>query len=117
MAAVPLSLRNDITGFKAETTTAADGTFQFFNVPYNPYEIHAEVQGFKPMHMSIDIRSAAPMDVTLSMQLPGLSESVTVTAEPTASQLETDSSVSPWTWTSPTSCGPRPRWPRARWRS
>ena len=94
MAAVPLSLRNDITGFKAETTTAADGTFQFFNVPYNPYELHAEVQGFKPLHTNIDIRSAAPMDVTLSMQLPGLSESVTVTAEPTASQLETDSSVS-----------------------
>ena len=55
-----LQLRNDMTGFKAETTTDAAGTYQFFNVPFNPYEIHVEVQGFEPVHRSVDVRSAAP---------------------------------------------------------
>ncbi|HUL78396.1 MAG TPA: carboxypeptidase-like regulatory domain-containing protein, partial [Vicinamibacteria bacterium] len=48
-----VKLRNDITGFEAETTTGADGAYQFFNVPFNPYEIHAELQGFEPVHRPV----------------------------------------------------------------
>jgi carboxypeptidase family protein len=94
MPGVSIQLRNDITGFRANTTTGSDGTFQFFNIPFNPYEVHVEAQGFQPAHQNVDIRSAVPLQVDVSLKLASLSESVTVTAEQTAAQLETDSSTS-----------------------
>ena len=94
MPALTLHLRNDITGFKAEATTGPDGAFQFFNVPFNPYELHLEVQGFQAVHRSVDVRSAVPLEIPVSLKLAGVSETVTVTAETTAAQLETDTSTS-----------------------
>jgi len=91
---VAVQLRNDITGFKADTATGPDGAFQFFNVPYNPYELHVEPQGFQSVHRTVDVRSAVPLEVNISLKLVGITESVTVTAEPTAAQLETDTSTS-----------------------
>ncbi len=94
MPAISLYLRNDITGFKADATTGPDGAFQFFNVPFNPYELHVEAQGFQAVHRSVDVRSAVPLEIPVSLKLAGVSETVTVTAEKTAAQLETDSSMS-----------------------
>jgi hypothetical protein len=94
LGGVPLELRNDISGFKADTRTAADGTYQFFGVPFNPYELHVEVQGFQPVHQQVDVRSSIPRQVDLALALPAVAESVHVTGEPTAAQLETDTSMS-----------------------
>jgi len=94
MGGVQLVLRNDITGFHAEARSDANGRFEFFNVPFNPYEIHIEVQGFKPVHQSVDIRTSVPREVDITLDLPAVTESVTVEGEPTAAQLETDSSTS-----------------------
>jgi hypothetical protein len=92
MAAVSLQLRNDVTGFRAVTTTAADGTFQFFNVPPNPYELHADAQGFRSFRQPVDVRSSVPQEINVTLSVVALSENVTVSAE--AAQLETDSSMS-----------------------
>jgi hypothetical protein len=89
-----LQLRNDITGFKAAATSGADGAYQFFNVPFNPYEIRVEVQGFEPVRRSVDVRSPAPIDVPITLVLAQVKETLTVTAERTAAQLETDTSMS-----------------------
>ena len=94
MPAVTVQLRNDITGFRSEASTGNDGSFQFFNVPFNPYELHVEVKGFQTVHRSIDVRSAAPLEVGIPLALATVTESVTVTGEGTAAQLETDSPVS-----------------------
>jgi hypothetical protein len=91
---VSLTLHNDITGFKAETTSDARGDFQFFNVPFNPYVLHAEVHGFQPFHLNIDVHSAALTEVSVSLTLRTLSEAVNVTGDRTAAQLETHTSVS-----------------------
>ncbi|HYM61930.1 MAG TPA: TonB-dependent receptor [Thermoanaerobaculia bacterium] len=94
MSGVVLQLRNDITGFKQNAVTTADGSFSFNNVPYNPYELHADVQGFVPVHASIDVHSPVAIDQSISLKLPAVSESIDVSAEPPAAQLETDSSMS-----------------------
>ncbi len=95
MAGVAVQLRNDITGFKAEARTAADGTFQFFGVPFNPYELHVEAQGFKSVHQAVDIRTSIPKEINVALELQPVSENVQVTvAEPTAAELETDTSMS-----------------------
>ena len=94
VAGVVVELRNDITGLQGRLSSpAADGSFQFFNVPFNPYELHVEVKGFETAHQPVDVRSAAPLEMPITLKLAALSEAVTVTAE-TAAQLETDTSTS-----------------------
>ena len=70
--------------------TGKDGTFQFFNIPFNPYELHVEVQGFSPVHQNVDVRTSIPQEIVITLELPAVTESVQVMAEPTAAQLETD---------------------------
>jgi hypothetical protein len=94
VAAVTALLKNDIAGFKAAAVTAKDGSFKFFNVPFNPYEVHVEVQGFKTVHQRIEVRSIVAVSVTVRLELAPVTASVTVGAEPTAVQLETDTSTS-----------------------
>jgi hypothetical protein len=94
LSGVPLVLRNDITGFHAETRSDAEGHFAFFNVPFNPYELHVEVQGFQTRHIKLDVRSAAAQEVSVPLALLTVSESVKVEAETPAAALETDSSSS-----------------------
>jgi hypothetical protein len=95
LAGVAVQLRNDITGFKQTSITANDGGFFFANVPYNPYEILVDVQGFQTEHIPVDIHSPVPVQQTVNLKVSAVSESVTVTAsQPTAAQLETDSSTS-----------------------
>jgi hypothetical protein len=94
MPSVPIHLRNDITGFHADATTGVDGSFQFYAVPFNPYEIHVELDGYRPIHQSVDVRTTVPREVTLTMELSGVKEVVEVASEPTAAQLETDTTTS-----------------------
>ena len=94
MAAVLILLRNDISGFKAETTTGRDGTFLFFNVPFNPYELHIDTQGFAPVHQKVDVRTTLPISLEIKLDIPAVKEEVSVMAEPTIAQLETDNTTS-----------------------
>ena len=84
MPAITLHLRNDITGFRADAATGPDGAFQFFNVPFNPYELHVEAPGFQAVHRSVDVRSAVPLEIPVSLKLAGVSETVTVIGETVA---------------------------------
>ncbi|MGH9421265.1 MAG: carboxypeptidase regulatory-like domain-containing protein, partial [Thermoanaerobaculia bacterium] len=94
LAGVVVQLRNDITGFKQDAATTSDGSFAFNNVPYNPYEIHIDVQGFQPAHAAVDVHSPLPVEQTVVLKVAGVSEAISVTAEPPAAQLETDNSQS-----------------------
>ena len=94
MPGATLELRNDISGFAAHATSDAAGVYQFFNVPFNPYELHAELQGFQPVHRPVDVRSPVPLEIPITFEVAAMKEVVTVSAEKTAAQLETDTSVS-----------------------
>src|SRR5882724_9728077 len=89
---VVVQLRNALSGFLAEATTGADGSFQFFNVPFNPYLLHADVPGFQTVYRSIDVRSPITLELKLDLT-PSLIEKVTVVGDKGV-QLETDSSMS-----------------------
>ena len=94
MAGVLVVLRNDVTGFRQQSATGTDGQFSFFNIPFNPYEIHIDVQGFAPVQQAVDIHSAVAVDTTVTLTVAALSEKITVAAEPSSAQLETDNSQS-----------------------
>ena len=94
LPAVPLVLRNDVTGFRAETRSDSTGAYAFFNVPFNPYVLHVDTQGFQTQHLSVDVHSSAPTEVNVSLTLESVSEKVEVTGEHSTVVLETDSSQS-----------------------
>jgi hypothetical protein len=92
---VRLLLHNDITGYKSETESAPDGSFRFYNVPFNPYHLHADLEGFAPFLVTVNVRSVAPTEVTVKLKFAEILVTVVVTGgEPAAGQLETDTSVS-----------------------
>jgi hypothetical protein len=94
MAAVPLELRNPITGFAAAATTGKDGRFRFLNVPFNPYELQVEVPGFRDVHKQVDVRSIVALEVTIHLELKPVTAAVTVQAQQPGVPLETDTSTS-----------------------
>src|SRR5258708_2888993 len=94
MAGVLVVLRNDVTGVRQQAASGEDGQFSFFNGPFNPYELHIDVQGFASVRRDVDIHSAVPVDTTVTLAVAQLSEKITVAAEQSAAQLETDSTQS-----------------------
>jgi hypothetical protein len=92
---VRLLLHNDITGYRSEAVSGPDGSFRFYNIPFNPYHLHADLEGFTPFLVIVNVRSAAPSDVTVKLKPAEISMTVVVTSgEPAAGQLETDTSTS-----------------------
>jgi hypothetical protein len=92
---VRLFLHNDITGYRSETVSGADGSFSFYNVPFNPYHLHATLEGFTPFLLAVTVRSVARMEVTVKLVPAPISVTIVVTSgEPAAGQLETDTSTS-----------------------
>jgi hypothetical protein len=84
-AAVPgasVVVRNEETGMFRETVSAADGTYFVGGIVPGPYEVTAELQGFKKLGMK-NIRLEIGKTTTLDLQLAvgGLEETVSVSAE------------------------------------
>jgi len=94
LSGVLVELRNEVTGFKQQTVTGTDGSFTVFNVPYNPYTIHVDVQGFAPVQQAVDVHSAVPVETTVKLVVARLSESINVSATASVASLETDNSQS-----------------------
>src|SRR5258708_12068773 len=94
MAGVLVVRRNEVGGFRQQAGFGGEGQLSFFNVPFNPYELHIDVQGFAAVRRDVDIHSAVPVDTTVTLAVAQLSEKITVAAEQSAAQLETDSTQS-----------------------
>src|SRR6202030_2415406 len=78
MLAVTVDISNPVTGFKRSSTTDVAGKFVFGNLAPNPYHLEVTAQGFDPLTRDIDVRSAVPIDLDLSLQLAGTTASVDV---------------------------------------
>jgi hypothetical protein len=78
MQAVEVRITNPVSGLTRTTTTDAAGKYIFSNLPPNPYHISVDAQGFQPLQRDVDVRSAVPIDLDLSLQLAGATSSVQV---------------------------------------
>src|ERR1700719_3097448 len=78
MVAVAVDISNPVTGFKRSATTDAAGKFVFGNLAPNPYRLEVMAQGFNPLTRDVDVRSGVPIELDLSLQLAGTTESVQV---------------------------------------
>jgi hypothetical protein len=78
MQAVTVTIGNPVTGLNRTATTDAAGRFVFRNLPPNPYHLTVEAQGFARLERDVDVRSAVPIEVELTLALAGTTESVQV---------------------------------------
>ena len=91
VANATVNIHNVVSGFDRTTTTDNSGSFNFTNIPYNPYHLSVTAPGFASQAQDVDLRSAVPVTLKIALALGQTSESVTVEAagdlveaEPTA---------------------------------
>lgn len=76
-----VEITNPVTGFQRQATTGGDGTFQFSNVPFNPYHLTVTATGFDPYTEDVDVRSTVPMNLEISLKVGGAQTTVKVEAK------------------------------------
>jgi hypothetical protein len=86
---VSVEIHNPVSGFSRTVITDAAGSFSIPNVPFNPYHLSANGQGFAAYSHDIDVRSVVPVTLNISLKV-ATSETVTVEAG-AADLLENDS--------------------------
>jgi Carboxypeptidase regulatory-like domain len=69
-----------VSGFRRTAATDADGNFKFTNVPFNPYHFTVTAPGFAPFAQDVDVRSAVPVTLQITLRLGESSTSITVEA-------------------------------------
>src|SRR5581483_2023983 len=78
MQSVTVTITNPVSGFRRDATTDEMGHFIFRNLPPNPYHLSVSAQGFEALAQDVDVRSAVPITVDLSLKLAGATQTVQV---------------------------------------
>ena len=78
MQAVEVTIKSPVSGFTRTATTDAAGKYVFGNLPPNSYHLAIQAQGFQPMERDVDVRSAVPITVDLTLALAGATSTVDV---------------------------------------
>src|SRR6202142_330214 len=73
-----VEIRNPVSAFERTVTTDGLGKFNIPNVPFNPYHLTVSGPDFAPYAQDVDVRSIVPVTVSVTLQVKGSSESVTV---------------------------------------
>jgi hypothetical protein len=73
-------MRNPVSGFERTTGTDSSGKFTIPNVPFNLYHLTVTGEGFATYVQDVEVRSVVPVALTITLQVKGSSESVTVEA-------------------------------------
>ena len=74
----PVELLSEANQYHDQLTTDDDGTLVAKRLAYGLYQVRIQVVGFAPVSESIDIRSAVPSNLALSLAVASVSTSVTV---------------------------------------
>ena len=83
-----VTLDNARSGLLRTVPTDATGQFLFSNVPFNPYRVTVNANGFAPLTSDFELRSVVGTSLKLTLQIAAASQSVTV--EASGDLIETD---------------------------
>src|SRR5580692_9461987 len=75
-----VEISNAVSGYSREATTDSSGSFSLSNIPYNPYHMTVTSKNFAAYVQDVDVRSAVPIALKISLQLAGVNATVTVQA-------------------------------------
>jgi hypothetical protein len=73
-----VEIHNPVSHYDRSTTTDTDGKFRFVNVPFNPYHLVVRAEGFAPSSADVEVRSAVPAAITVSLKVASAATTVTV---------------------------------------
>jgi hypothetical protein len=73
-----VEISNPVSGYSRTTTSGADGSFRFSNVPFNPYHMTVTAQGFTPSAQDVTVRSSVPANADVTLKVGSEVTSVTV---------------------------------------
>jgi Carboxypeptidase regulatory-like domain len=91
VASAKVEISYSVSGFYREAVTGTDGSFKITNTPFNTYHTVVTAAGFAPYTQDVDVRSAVPTKIEISLKLSTEVTSVTVT-EKAADLIETEPS-------------------------
>jgi len=79
---VVVTARRVDTGFERQTTSDTAGRYALPSLPAGDYELRAELSGFRPLvRRGVTLTIAENVAVDITMEVGGLSEALTVTAD------------------------------------
>jgi hypothetical protein len=81
VAGATVEISYAVSGFQRETATGSDGSFKFTNVPFNSYHLTVTAGGFANYTQDVDVRSAVPANVQISLKIGTAATSITVEAK------------------------------------
>ena len=73
-----VEIRNPVSAFERTATTDGSGKFSIPNVPFNPYHLTVTGPDFAPFATDVHVRSIVPVTVSVTLEIKGSSETVTV---------------------------------------
>jgi hypothetical protein len=86
-----VDIANPVSGLDRTAQTDESGNFSFANVPYNPYHMTVKSQSFAPFVQDVEVRSAVPVALKITLQLAGTASTVIV--ESGSDLIENDSTA------------------------
>src|SRR6201993_3030994 len=81
VAGATVEISYAVSGFHREATTGSDGSFKFTNVPFNSYHFLVTAGGFENYSQDVDVRSAVPTTVQISLKIGTAVQTVSVEAK------------------------------------
>jgi len=85
-----VTIHNPVSEFERTAITDSTGSFNFLNVPFNPYHLTVAAAGFDTFTQDVDVRSMVPVALNIALEVSG--SSTTVQVEATGGDLiETES--------------------------
>jgi hypothetical protein len=73
-----VQIRNPVSGLERSTTTNDSGAFEFSNIPFNPYHLSVTAAGFATYAKDVEMRSAVPVNLPITLQVQGSTTQVMV---------------------------------------
>ncbi len=68
-----VEIQNPVSRYTSSVQSDAQGSFELRNIPYNNYHVTASAPGFQIAEQDLDVRSAVPVELKISLKL-GTSE-------------------------------------------
>ena len=73
-----VTISNPVSGLERSTTSGADGSFHFPNVPFNPYHMRVTAKDFESFTEDVEVRSGVPVTVAVALKIGAATERVVV---------------------------------------
>jgi hypothetical protein len=78
IAGATVQIQNPVSHYSRTSQADGQGGFEFDNVPYNNYHVTVAAGGFQSFEQDLDVRSAVPTELKISLKIGSAETSVTV---------------------------------------